>query len=179
MTKRIINAILHDIPHRSITVKAKDVLLIAGSIANSIFFVKSGCLRAWYNANEKDITLQFFMPKQPVASFNSFINSTPSEYTIEAVMLSEIYIINGDEFRVWLENHPEYHIEWIRFAVSRLAAYQNLFLSRIKDTPQQRYETLLREHPEIVAQIPQHYIASYLGITPVSLSRIRARTSKS
>lgn len=57
--------------------------------------------------------------------------------------------------------------------------YVNLFLSRIKDTPQQRYEKLLMEQPEIVAQIPQHYIASYLGITAVSLSRIRARIIKS
>jgi CRP-like cAMP-binding protein len=50
-----------------------------------------------------------------------------------------------------------------------------LFLSRIKDSPRERYEELLREHPEIVRRIPQHYIASYLGITPVSLSRIRNR----
>lgn len=65
------------------------------------------------------------------------------------------------------------------FAMERLSSYQKLFLSRIKDTPQERYEALLTDHPEIVSQIPQHYIASYLGITPVSLSRIRGRIGKS
>jgi CRP-like cAMP-binding protein len=59
----------------------------------------------------------------------------------------------------------------------RLEHYFALFLSRIRDTPQQRYLHLLREHPVIVQRIPQHFIASYLGITPVSLSRIRSRTS--
>jgi len=57
----------------------------------------------------------------------------------------------------------------------RLVFYQKLFLSRIKDNPQKRYEDLLKQRPEIVQRIPQHYIASYLGITPVSLSRIRNR----
>lgn len=50
-----------------------------------------------------------------------------------------------------------------------------LFLSRIKNTPQQRYEELLEEHPNIIQRILQHYIASYLGITPVSLSHVRNR----
>lgn len=175
----MLNTILQDIPHNNIKVKAKEILLEAGNTANSIFIVRSGCLRAWYNADGKDITLQFFMPGQPVASFNSLVNLTPSEYTIEVVIPSEIEVISGEEFRAWMESHHEHHYKVMRFAMSRLVFYQNLFLSRIKDTPQQRYNTLLQEYPDIVTQIPQHYIASYLGITPVSLSRIRARIAKS
>lgn len=57
----------------------------------------------------------------------------------------------------------------------RLVFYQNLFLSRIKDSPQKRYQELIKKHPKIIERVPQHYIASYLGITPVSLSRIRNR----
>jgi len=55
----------------------------------------------------------------------------------------------------------------------RMGNYARLFLSRIKDNPQKRYEDLLKNHPEIIRRIPQHYIASYLGITSVSLSRIK------
>jgi hypothetical protein len=57
----------------------------------------------------------------------------------------------------------------------RFRNYSNLFLSRIKDTPRERYEDLILNHPEIIKRVPQHYIASYLGITPTSLSRIRNR----
>lgn len=59
--------------------------------------------------------------------------------------------------------------------IERFSFYQHLFLSRIKNTPQQRYEELLKEYPNIIQRVPQHYIAFYLGITPVSLSRIRNR----
>jgi hypothetical protein len=62
-----------------------------------------------------------------------------------------------------------------QIVLKRMENYDPLFLSRIKDSPRERYEELLREHPEIVRRILQHYIASYLGITPVSLSRIRNR----
>lgn len=55
----------------------------------------------------------------------------------------------------------------------RFYHYQKLFLSRIKNSPQRRYEELIKENPEIFKRVPHHYIASYLGITPVSLSRIR------
>jgi len=59
--------------------------------------------------------------------------------------------------------------------IERFHVYQQLFLSRIKNTPQQRYEELLREYPNIIQRVPQHYIASYLGVTSVSLSRIKNR----
>ena len=171
----MITNILQDIPHKIVQLPAKAILLDAGNIATDIFFVKTGCLRSWFNADGKDVTLQFFMPGQPVASFESLVNSTPSEYSIETILPTEVAIVNGLEFKSWVESHPEYHLQGIYFAMERLSSYQKLFLSRIKDTPQERYELLLKEHPEIITQIPQHYIASYLGITPVSLSRIRSR----
>jgi CRP-like cAMP-binding protein len=61
------------------------------------------------------------------------------------------------------------------FIFQRFRNYAQLFLSRIKDSPQERYENLLENHSEIIKRVPQHYIASYLGITPISLSRIRNR----
>ena len=169
--------ILQDTPHKIVQLPAKTTLLEAGNVATDIFLVRTGCLRSWFNADGKDVTLQFFMPGQPVASFESLVNSAPSEYSIETILTTEVAIVNGLEFKSWVESHPEYHLQGIYFAMERLSSYQKLFLSRIKDTPQQRYEALLKEHPDIVAQIPQHYIASYLGITPVSLSRIRSRIS--
>lgn len=179
LKKMITDTILQHISDETLTVGAKNVLLAAGEVASEIFIVKSGCVRAWYNADGKDVTIQFFMPGQPVASFESLVNGVPSEYTLETVIPSEIVTIKGKDFRTWIGNHPEHHLELMNFAMYRLSSYQKLFLSRIKDTPQERYEALLAEHPEIVSQIPQHYIASYLGITPVSLSRIRNRIGKS
>lgn len=171
----MIHRILQDIPHEVKQLPAKIVLLEAGNVATNIFIVKSGCLRAWYNADGREVTMQFFMAGQPVASFESLVNATPSEYSIETLLPSEIYIIRGTDFKNWIESHPEYHLKGLHFAMERLSYYQRLFLSRIKDTPQERYETLLKEHPEIIARIPQHCLGIYFcsftkDRTPVSAS---------
>ncbi len=79
------------------------------------------------------------------------------------------------DFYNFVEQDALIRKEYEEKLIERFHVYQQLFLSRIKNTPQQRYEELLKEYPGIVQRVPQHYIASYLGITPVSLSRIRSR----
>ena len=80
-----------------------------------------------------------------------------------------------DDFYRLIEQSPWLRRRYEEKLIDRFYSYQQLFLSRIRNTPQQRYEELLRTSPEIIRREPQHYIASWLGITPVSLSRIRAR----
>lgn len=171
----MIKSLLTKIPCEKISIPAKTTLLEAGKIANKVFWVRSGCIRQWYNANGKDITCQFFFEDSPVICIESFVNSQPSEYSLETVLPSEIYIIKGKDINEWLQKHPEQMSDVLQFTIKRMLCYSKLFLSRIKDTPQKRYEALVKEHPEIANQIPQHYIATYLGISPVSLSRIRGR----
>ncbi|HPI20504.1 MAG TPA: Crp/Fnr family transcriptional regulator, partial [Candidatus Kapabacteria bacterium] len=88
---------------------------------------------------------------------------------------SNLISINRENFIKLQELYPEIKIGFQKYLFQRFRNYANLFLSRIKDSPQERYEELIKNHPEILQRIPQHYIASYLGITPVSLSRIRNR----
>ena len=171
----MIKQLLTTIPYEILSVPAKTVLLEAGKTASKVFLVRTGCIRQWYNADGKDITCQFFFEGSPVACIESLINATPSEYTLETVLPSEVYVIKGEDIKAVIQSHPERMGEMVKFSIERMVCYSKLFLSRIKETPQERYESLVREHPEIVTQIPQHYIASYLGITPVSLSRIRNR----
>ena len=99
----------------------------------------------------------------------------PGAFQIEAIEESEILMIDKSQFDAMLHDHPEFKDEFIAFLVERFRNYRELFLSRIKDTPEERYRELLRTHPEVIRRVPQHYIASYLGITSVSLSRIRNR----
>ena len=74
----MITTILQDIPHEIVQLPAKAILLEAGNVATDIFLVRTGCLRSSFNTDGKDVTLQFFMPGQPVASFESLVNSAPS-----------------------------------------------------------------------------------------------------
>jgi CRP-like cAMP-binding protein len=156
-------------------IAAKTILLNEGEIANNIFLIKKGCLREWFNKDGKDITFQFFFEGQPVASIDSFMNREPSLFAIESIEPSTILTIEKADFDKLLNHFPEFKIGFQDFIFQRFRNYGLLFLSRIKDTPKERYEDLIKNHPEIIKRIPQHYIASYLGITPVSLSRIRNR----
>lgn len=156
-------------------IASKTILLREGEVANTIYFIKKGCLREWFNKDGKDITFQFFFEGQPVASIDSFMNKTPSLFTIESIEQTTILSISKSDFEKLFNSYPEFKTGFQEFIFQRFRNYSELFLSRIKDTPQERYEDLLKNHPELIKRVPQHYIASFLGITPISLSRIRNR----
>ena len=94
---------------------------------------------------------------------------------MESIEHTELISIKKDDFYDLINQIPDLRKMYEEKLVDRFYTYQQLFLSRIKNNPQQRYEELLKEYPNIIQRVPQHYIASYLGITPVSLSRIRSR----
>jgi len=156
-------------------IPAKSILLNEGEVAHYIYFIKKGCLREWFNKDGKDITFQFFFEGQAVASIDSFLNCQPSMYTLESIEPSTILSLSKDDFQQLQRLYPEFKEGFQKIIFQRFRNYALLFLSRIKDTPQERYEDLINNHPEIIKRVPQHYIASYLGITSTSLSRIRNR----
>jgi len=152
-----------------------EVLLNAGAVADKLFYVKSGILRLCYYQDGKDITFQFFFEGNLVCSLESFMKGTPSEYSIETIGQCDILIFSRHDLLSYAGEHPDIKLSVSEFMMERMINYTHLFLSRIKDTPEQRYTDLIKSNPEIIQRVPQHYIASYLGITPVSLSRIRSR----
>ena len=139
-----------------LSVPGKTVLLEEGKVADKLYMIRKGCLRLSFFNDGRDITFQFFFEGDVVASFNSLHHRQPSLFSLETL-------------------EPALRQAYEEKLIERFHTYQLLFLSRIRNTPQQRYEELLKEHPDIIRRVPQHYIASYLGITPVSLSRIRNR----
>lgn len=156
-------------------IPAKTILLREGQVSKTGYFIEKGCIRIWFNNNGKDITFQFFFEGEGVSSVESFRTNQPSLFTIESIEPSVIYSISKKDFDFILDQSPLIKQSVEEQTFQRLVFYQRLFLSRIKDNPQKRYEELIQQRPEILQRIPQHYIASYLGITPVSLSRIRNR----
>lgn len=183
MLEKLIDKFKNDTPNRiefqdlfiEREIASRTVLLKEGEISKYAYFIKKGCLRQWFNKEGKDITFQFFFENQPVASIDSFINNKPSLFTIESIEPSSILSISKDSFEKLYQAYPEIKDTFQNFLFQRFRNYAQLFLSRIKNTPKERYEELIKENPEIIRRVPQHYIASYLGITPISLSRIRNR----
>jgi CRP-like cAMP-binding protein len=158
---------------KKITVPANTILLNEGETSKYLYFIQQGCLRAWFNKDGKDITTQFFFENQAVSSMESYFNKTPSLLTIEAIEPSVLFALNKANFDTLFKEVPQLKDGFQKFLLQRLGHCAKLFLSRIKDTPRERYLDLLKNNPDILKRVPQHYIASYLGITSVSLSRIK------
>lgn len=158
-----------------IEVFPRTILLEEGHVADRLYFIERGCLRLFFYQDGKDVTFQFFFEDECVASFDSLYFRRPSLFSLQSIEKSVIRAISRDEFFRLIYADDRVRRFYEDKLVERFGAYQQLFLSRIKDTPRQRYEELIRVKPEIIRRVPLHYVATYLGITPVSLSRIRGR----
>ena len=170
-----LNHIESQIKSEYLSVPSKAILLEEGKVAEKLYLIRKGCLRLFFYNEGKDITFQFFFEGDFVASFDSLYKRTPSLFYLESIEPTELTAIRREDFYNQINNNLSLRQLYEKKLIDRFHAYQQLFLSRIKNTPQQRYEELLKEYPNIIQRVPQHYIASYLGITPVSLSRIRNR----
>ena len=163
--------------HR-LEVPAKTMLLREGDIARRSYFIEKGCLRLWFLHNGKEISFMFYFEGDVVSSVESFRRQVPSVFSIETIEPSVVYWISRNDLDAVLAKDlflNNYLMDW---AVERQAAFIRHFLSFLKDNPRQRYENLLRDNPRLIQRVPLQYIASYLGITPVSLSRIRKAASR-
>jgi CRP-like cAMP-binding protein len=160
---------------KEIDIPSRTILLREGEKARNIYLVRKGCLRAYFEGHGKEITFQFFFENSAVASIESFRTNQPSPISIESVEASSLIVLSKKGFELLGKDFPELKDVLLEIVFKRFSDYSRLFHSYIRDTPAERYCNLLKEHPEIVQRVPLQYIASYLGITPVSLSRIRKR----
>lgn len=160
------------------TVPAKTTLLYEGDVAQNLYLIKKGAVRLWHNDDGRDVTLQFFLEGQLVSSFESFYLAIESQYSIECLEECTILVLSKESLFSLMEQYSDIKDVLTRVICTRFIDYTSFFLSRIKDSPEKRYQHLMSEQPELLERIPHHYIASYLGITPVSLSRIRNRINK-
>jgi CRP-like cAMP-binding protein len=163
---------------KEINVKSKTILLREGEPAQKIFIVNKGCLRQWQSHEGKEITFQFFFEGQAVASIESLRTGKPSGFNIEALEDSTLLVLSKKNFEILFKEVPEIKEFFAELAYRRFMHYARLYLSFLKNSPVDRYKELLENEPRIIQRVPQHYIASYLGITPVSLSRIRNKISR-
>jgi CRP-like cAMP-binding protein len=162
-------------------VPSKSILLDEGKVSQNYIFIEKGCVRAFFNNNGDDKTVQFFFENEGLTSFDSFVNQTPSLLTIETMEPSVVYLLPRQyviQLLDELAKEPDFTQLILRMSALRQTHYMNEFFSFIRDTPEERYQKLLTERPHIVQRVPQHYIASYLGVSTVHLSRIKSKLAK-
>jgi CRP-like cAMP-binding protein len=155
-------------------IKKKNHLFTSGEVGKYMYFVEKGLLRNYYlNEKGEDITIQFGFEEHWVGDLYSFFSGDKTNMNIEALEDTSYLYISRDDLERALLAIPKLE-RFFRILIQKgyVTTQQRLARSYSEDAAK-RYHDLLKQHPDIAQRVPQYYIASYLGIKPQSLSRIR------
>ncbi|PBQ33198.1 cyclic nucleotide-binding protein [Sphingobacteriaceae bacterium] len=166
---------------KPVQVPAKTILLKEGEVAQKVFYIEKGCIRVWFEKNGKDVTFQFFFEDQRISSSESFKNRIPSLVSIETLEHCSLWVISKKHMDIIISDAMKSKLTRDKVFDAlhdRNIHYMKHSLSFIKDKPEERYHNLIKNNPQVIQRIPQHYIASYLGVSSVHLSRIKSKLAK-
>ncbi len=156
------------------SVKKGTILLKEGQKSLESYFVLKGCIRIYYLIDGEEKTTAFFT-EMDVLNPPCVINKTPSEYYVSCVEDSILTVSNADMEAEVNSKFPKFDT-MCRVLSEELLAKQQINFDEFKtSSPEQRYLNLLQSRPDLIQRVPQHQLASFLGIKPQSLSRLRAR----
>lgn len=157
--------------------RKKDLILKEGEVENYLSFVEEGTARLFFMKQNKELTTRFVFKHQYMTAYDSFLQRSPSRCTVEALTDMIVWQIHYDDLQEVYNTSP------IGNLIGRLTV-ENIYLSKsnkefsyLSESAEERYLKLMKEQPNLFQLIPLKHIATYLGITPQALSRIRRRIS--
>lgn len=155
-------------------IKKNDYLLQEGQVCKDIIFVQEGCLRLYYISNDIETSVWFSFKNSSAIEISSFISEEPTSYYLQAIEDSEILILSKVELNKLYHTYPKMQEMMKNFLEDVVLNLIKRFTSLQRDSAEKRYLDLLSK-PTYLQKIPQKYLASFIGVTPTSLSRIRRK----
>lgn len=156
-----------------------ETILEEGKVCRALYFVDKGMVRQYYYKNKKDVTEHFSFEGRIVFCIESFLKQEPSRLIVEALENSTLYAIPYDELHILMESNQEMEMLYRKILEHVAISSQEHADSQRFENAAERYDRLLREKPEIILRAPMVHIASFLQMTPETLSRVRgAATTK-
>ena len=150
-----------------------------GRVSHEYLILESGCMRSFsISPDGTEVTTAFWTGPQPVFEVSSFFMRVPSQENIQALTTCEGSVITFEKLNQLFHHMPQFRELGRSILVKGFAAFKTRSLSMITQKAEERYATLLQNNPEIFRYASLKYIASYLGITDSSLSRIRKEMSR-
>ncbi len=151
------------------------LLLKEGQYNNDSYFILDGLVRQYKTIDGNDLTTNFFSEEQWIISLENFQEKMPSKYNLICVEDTTIVIGNEEKAQKLFKQFPRLETVSRQIMETVFFEQQNLMTTYITDKPEQRYLKLLKSRPEIFQRVPQYDIATYIGVKPESLSRIRKK----
>lgn len=155
-------------------IKKGTLLLSEGEISNKAYFVLKGCVRSFYIIDGEEKTTEFYTEMEAINP-QCVIDGNPSKYYLSCSEDSILSISTPDMEQSMFEKFPRFETLCRIFSEAQFAKQQTSFDEFKTSSPEQRYIRLMETRPDLFQRVPQHQLASYLGITPQSLSRMRNR----
>lgn len=157
---------------------AKNSTLIkVGEVENHLYFISMGVVRMYLPKEDNDLTFGFVFEKEFVTAYDSFITQSPSPYQIETLTETVLWKISFQNLQEVYKKTEKGNLIGRRMAENMYLIKSKREFSLLNKTAEERYYDLFTERPNVMKQIPLKYIASYIGVTPQALSRIRKRIS--
>jgi CRP-like cAMP-binding protein len=158
-------------------VKKDEFLLTQGGICKDLLFVQKGCLRLYYLKDHVEVSVWFSFEHSSAIEVYSFISEKPSNYFIQAIEDSQILTLSKIELNKLQVSQPKIQIMMKNFWEDVILNLISRFTALQTDSAEKRYLDLLAK-PTYMQSIPLKYLASFIGVTPTSLSRIRKQIKK-
>lgn len=162
---------------KSKTVKKNNYLLRQGHTCRDLVFVQKGCLRLYYLKDDIEVSVWFAFQQSSAIEIYSFISENPSNYFLQAIEDSEVLYLSKAELNKLYQHQPKMQEMMRNFWEDVILNLINRFTALQTDSAEKRYLDLLNK-PAYLETIPQKYLASFIGVTPTSLSRIRKQIIK-
>ena len=159
-------------------IKKNSYVLKEGETSKDFVFVQKGCLRLYYVKEDIEVSVWFAFRHSSAIEVYSFISENPSDYFLQAIEDSEVLYLPKTELKKLYQHQPKMQEMMRNFWEAVLLDLINRFTALQKDSAEKRYLDLLNKQPDYLETIPQKYLASFLGVTPTSLSRIRKKIIK-
>lgn len=153
------------------------IILNKGQITDDSFFVLKGCIRCYYEIDGEEKTTAFYTENEGFDP-QCRISGGPSEYYVSCLEDSILIVSNPRMDKIMFEKFPRFEKICLQMTEKLIAKIRYDFDEFKTSSPEQRYLSLLKNRPDLLQRVPQYQMASYLGITPQSLSRLRGRILK-
>jgi CRP-like cAMP-binding protein len=152
-----------------------ELIFKEGNVSDEIYFVTKGCVRLFYNVDGTDKTAFFYTEGQFICAGESYTFNIPASENYQALEQTEIFVFTKSKIDVLLKEIPKFEIIARIATENELITCQKVIASFVTKSAEERYIDLLSTQGELFQRVPQQYIASFLGVSPETLSRIKAR----
>jgi CRP-like cAMP-binding protein len=158
---------------KEITLKRNEYLKVKGTIDTNLYYVKSGSLRIFLLEEEEEQTIRFGYKNNLIAALDSFLNDQPSDFYIQALKETTVKQLSKKEYLSFIESSSENKKIWNEILKNFVLQQMERERDILTISPLERYRRVLKRSPQLFQEIPNKYIASYLRMTPETLSRIK------